>query len=150
MLGMTSGDSAATESKPVSQDNSKSTSLWLKGTAVFAILFGLLSIMSGGAVLFSGEAAELAGAYIDFVLWSNFLGGFLYAAAGFGIWFKQRWAVPLAILIAIATILVFAAFGMHIAGGARFEMRTVQAMTLRVAAWLAISFIAYRGILRQR
>ena len=124
--------------------------LWLKGTAVFAVLFGLLSIISGGAVLFSGEAAERAGAYVGFVLWSNFLGGFLYAAAGFGLWFRKRWAVLLAFLIAAATLLVFVAFGLYVAGGAPYEMRTVEAMAFRLVVWLIISFIAYRWIWRPR
>jgi hypothetical protein len=128
-----------------------SGSAWLKPTAVFAILFGLLSVMSGGAVLFSGEAAEqAAGAYVGFVLWFNFLGSFAYMAAGLGLWFHQRWGVILAYLIAVATLLVFAAFGLHVAGGAPYEMRTVWALSFRLVAWLVISLIAYLFIWRKR
>ena len=40
-------------------------SIWLKSAAVFSVLFGLLSIFSGGAVLFGGdEAQHAAGAYV--------------------------------------------------------------------------------------
>lgn len=126
-------------------------SAWLKPTAVLAILFGLLSVMSGGAVLFSGEAAEqAAGAYVGFVLWFNFLGSFAYMAAGLGLWFQQRWGVILACLIAAATLLVFAAFGLHVAGGAPYEMRTVWALSFRLGTWLVISLIAYQFIWRKR
>lgn len=107
--------------------------------------------MSGGAVLFSGEEAErAAGAYVGFVLWFNFLISFAYIAAGFGLWFQQRWAVLLAALIATATVLVFAAFGLHVASGAAYEMRTVAAMSFRLGVWLLISLIAYLCIWRKR
>jgi len=126
-------------------------SAWLKPAAVSAILFGLLSVMSGGAVLFSGEAVEqAAGAYVGFVLWFNFLVSFAYMAAGLGLWFRQRWAVLLTWLIVLATLLVFAAFGQHVAGGAPYEMRTVWAMSFRLAFWLVISLIAWRWIWRSR
>ena len=103
--------------------------------------------MSGGNVLFGGdEARRAAGAYIGFVVWFNFLGGFAYAAAGAGLCMRQRWAALLAFLIAAATLLVFLAFGLHVAGGAAYEVRTVVAMSFRLAVWLAISWIAYRRI----
>lgn len=57
---------------------------------------------------------------------------------------RQRWAPPLALLIAAATLLVFIAFGLHAAGGAPYEMRTVAAMSFRLGVWLVISLIAYR------
>ncbi len=131
--------------------SSNTGSAWLKPTAVLAILFGLLSIMSGGAVLFSGEEAErAAGAYVGFVLWFNFLGGFAYMAAGMGLWFRQRWAVIFAWLIAAATLLVFAAFGLHVAGGSPYEMRTVWALSFRLGTWLVISLIAFQFLWRKR
>jgi hypothetical protein len=119
----------------------------LKSAAVFSILFGLLSITSGGNVLFGGdEAKRAAGAYVSFVVWSNFLGGFAYVAAGAGLWLRQRWAALLAFAIAGAILLVAAAFGMHVANGGAYEMRTVGAMGFRLGAWLIISMIAYRSI----
>ena len=125
--------------------------LLLKSTAVFAILFGLLSVMSSAAVIFGGEEVwRAAGAYVGFVLWFNFLGSFFYMATGFGLWFGKRWAGLFSILIAIATLLVFAAFGLYATSGAEYEMRTVGAMSFRLGAWLIISLIAYRLILRPR
>ena len=51
--------------------------------AIFiAIVFGIMTIKSGGAVLFTdGEARLAAGDYVSFVLWFNFLAGFLYVVA---------------------------------------------------------------------
>ncbi len=115
--------------------------------AVTAVVFGLLSIASGGRALFGGEAARQAvGAYVPFVLWFNFLAGFAYVVAGGGLWALRRWAVALAGLIALATVLVFAAFGVHVLTGGAYEMRTVAAMTLRSLVWMAIAWMAWRRI----
>ena len=124
--------------------------LLLRTMAVLAIAFGLLTIVSGGRALFGGDAARLsAGAYVPFVLWFNFAAGFAYVAAGAGLWLQRRWAVGLAAAIAVATLLVFAAFGVHVMSGGAYENRTVAAMTLRSAVWLAIAWLSARRPRRQ-
>ena len=117
----------------------------LRVAAVVAALFGLMTIREGGAVLFVDGAARLAaGDYVPFVLWFNFLAGFAYVVAGVGLWFRRPWAARVALGIAVATLLVFAAFGWHVASGGAFETRTVVAMTLRSVIWLAIATIGWR------
>jgi hypothetical protein len=121
----------------------------LRAAAIAALLFGLLTIASGGNALFGGAAArEAAGAYVPFVLWFNFLAGFAYVAAAGGLWLGRRWAAGLALAIAGATLLVFAAFGVHVLNGGAYETRTVGAMTLRSLVWLAIGGLAWRRIPR--
>lgn len=116
---------------------------------LLAIAFGLLTLEEGGTVLFGGEAARLAaGRYVPFVLWFNFLAGFAYIAAGAGLWQGRRWAAPLATAIAVATFMVFAAFGLHVLAGGAYEARTVVAMTLRTLIWGAIAVYARRRRLR--
>jgi len=113
--------------------------------AIVSLAFGALTVFSGGRVLFGPDAARAAaGNYVPFVLWFNFLAGFAYLAAGTGLWRGRRWAAWLALAIAAATALVFAAFGVHIALGGAFEPRTVAAMTLRTALWVAIAALALR------
>lgn len=112
--------------------------------SIVAILFGILTIKSGGMVLFTkGEAYQAAGNYVPFVLWFNFLAGFAYIAAGLGLWFEKTWAISLSVVIALATLLVFAAFGIHVLMGENYEMRTVIAMSLRSTVWITIAAIAY-------
>jgi hypothetical protein len=121
--------------------------LLLRAMAVLAIALGLLTIASGGRTLFGGEAArQSAGAYVPFVLWFNFAAGFAYVVAGAGLWLRRLWTVRLAAGIAAATVLVFAAFGVHVMTGGAYEMRTVAAMTLRSVVWLAIAWLASRRI----
>lgn len=107
-----------------------------------AIAFGLLTVASGGATLFGG--LEM-GAVVLFVLWFNTLAGFAYVLAGFGLWQVRRWALPLSVAIFAATLLVFAGFGLHIAGGGAFEMRTVFAMALRSVVWGVIALVAHQA-----
>jgi len=117
---------------------------WLWLVAIIAVGFGLLTIKSGGAVLFiDGEARLAAGDYVGFVLWFNFLAGFAYIAAGLGLWFRKSWATGLAVAIALATLLVFAAFGIHVLMGGNYEVRTVVAMSLRSTVWIIIAVVSY-------
>ena len=114
--------------------------------ALFAILFGLLTIISGGSTLFNVEVRQLAGNYVGFVLWFNFLAGFAYVIAGVGLWSRQRWSMWLSFFIAAVTLIVFARFGLHIMCGGSYEIRTVAAMSLRTVVWFIISAVAYKHL----
>lgn len=118
----------------------------LRITGGVAIAFGLLTVVSGGTTLLG--ALEM-GAVVLFVLWFNTLAGLAYVVAGLGLWQGRRWAYPLSLAIFAATLLVFVAFGLHVAQGGAFEMRTVYAMTLRSAVWGAIALVARQLLTRQ-
>ncbi len=111
----------------------------LRVTGGFAIAFGVLTVASGGSTLLG--RLEM-GAVVPFVLWFNTLAGLAYVAAGLGLWRTRRWTLPLSISIFAATLLVFAGFGIHVAQGGAFEMRTVFAMALRSAVWGGIALMA--------
>ena len=116
--------------------------------SLVAVGFGLLTIKSGGAILFGDAAARAtAGNYVPFVLWFNFVAGFAYVAAGAGLWMQQRWSAWLAVAIAVATVITFAALGAHIYAGGLYEQRTLIAMSLRTMVWVTISAIAWRQLL---
>ena len=126
---------------------SRSIGFWV--VTAIAVLFGLLTIKSGGSVLFiDGQDRQAAGDYVPFVVWFNFLAGFLYIIAGAGLWMQKRWAVWLSICIALATVIVFAVFGIVVINGESYEVRTVVAMSLRTVVWVFISMFAYRKIIR--
>ena len=131
-----------------STKSGQSIGTWI--VAVIAVVFGLLTIKSGGSVLFvDGIAREAAGHYVPFVLWFNFLAGFAYLLAGAGLFMKKRWAAGLSIVIAATTLVVFALFGLHILDEGMYEVRTVVAMSVRTVVWALISIFAYRNIIRQ-
>ncbi len=118
--------------------------MWLRVAAVIGALFGLMTIREGGAVLFfDGPAHQAAGDFVPFVLWFNFLAGFAYVLAGLGLWRRRRWATWAASGIAVATLIVFAAFAWHVINGGAFEFRTVIAMALRSSVWVLIAAIGW-------
>lgn len=119
---------------------------WVRPVAVFALVFGLLTLKSGGGVLFFEGPRLAAGDYVPFVVWFNFLAGFGYIAAAVGLWQWRRWAALLAALLALMTLAVFAAFALHVLAGGAYEMRTVGAMTLRGGVWVAIAAGACRAL----
>jgi hypothetical protein len=126
----------------------KTIVVWI--LAVIAVIFGLLTIKAGGQVLFGGSSYQKSsGNYVLYVVWFNFLAGFVYLVAGAGIWMRKRWAVRLSLLIFIATIIVFAIFGLHIFKGGEYETRTVAAMSLRSLVWISIYLFSYRELIRR-
>ena len=121
----------------------RSVGLWI--VSIIAVVFGLLTIKSGGLVLFvDGIARENAGNYVPFVLWFNFLAGFAYLLAGVGLFMQKHWAVWISIVIVVTTIVVFSIFGLHILNEGMYEVRTVAAMSLRTVVWVLIAMFAYQ------
>ena len=119
---------------------------WRIPVAIVAFVFGALTVKSGGSVLFiDGADRAAAGDYVPFVLWFNFLAGFAYMVAAMSIYFWKASAAKLAVAIAVLTILVFAALGIHILMGGAYEMRTVYAMTLRSVVWLSFATMLMRA-----
>ena len=115
--------------------------------AAVAILFGALTVLSGGRALFGGaEARAAVGNAVPFVLWFNFMAGFAYIAAGITLFLRRRAAVVLSLGILAATVLVFLAFGIHVMLGNAYEMRTVGAMILRICVWAVLSVVALRTV----
>ncbi len=120
---------------------SASRSRTLTIAATVAVIFGLLTIVSGGRALFGGVDM---GAVVPFVLWFNFAAGFAYVLAGIGLWRGAGWAPMLALAITVATAAVFAAFLWHVGVGGAWEARTMGAMILRTGVWIVIATLALR------
>ena len=117
---------------------------------ILAILFGVLTIASGGRALFGDEAARKAvGAAVPFVLWFNFGAGFAYVLAGLAALLGGSWATWIARALAVATLVVFVAFGVHVLAGGAFELRTVIAMTLRSGFWVTQALLLPRVLDRR-
>ena len=120
---------------------------WAIAAALIAIIFGIVTIVVGGKTLFGASVERAAaGNIVPFVLWFNFIAGFAYVIAGFGLLVWKRWAAHLSAAIALATIAVFIAFWIHIILGGAFEERTVGAMIFRSVVWIAIAIAACRAL----
>ncbi len=130
------------------EKQTRSIGTWL--VSVVAVLFGLLTIKSGGAVLFiDGPDRVAAGSYVPFVLWFNFVAGFFYIVAGAGVFLQKRWAAQLAIGIMSLTLIVFVLLGLHVFNDGSYETRTVGAMTLRSVVWIVVALFTYRKFIKE-
>jgi hypothetical protein len=117
--------------------------------AIAAIVFGVMTVLTGGRALFGGlESRADFGKVVPFVLWFNFLAGFVYIVAGAGLLLCRRWAVYTSLLVAVSTILVFVAFGVHVIGGGASERRTIGALTIRSLFWVAVTILSIRAMKR--
>lgn len=114
-------------------------SRWVYVASIVAIVFGLVTIIEGGSTLFMAQKRTAAGHVVPFVLWFNFIAGFFYVIAGVALLKCHICARRLSWLIAAATLFVFAWFAIHIIRGGAYEMRTMMAMTLRSAFWIAVA-----------
>lgn len=117
----------------------------LRGASAAAIIFGVLTLLSDERILLGPPAA--AGEAVPFVQWFNFVAGFAYVLAGGGLLAGKPWAVWLATIIALSTITVFGALGVHILLGEPHEARTIVGMMLRMVVWQAITIIVWRAAL---
>jgi hypothetical protein len=114
-----------------------------------AIVFGALTVLTGGRALFGGlETRADFGNVVPFVLWFNFLAGFVYIVAGAGLLLSRPWAVYTSLLVAVSTILVSVAFGAHVIGGGAFERRTIGALIIRSLFWIAVTIVSIRVMKR--
>lgn len=125
----------------------RSIGIWF--FSLLACVFGVLTLKSGGSVLFiDGVARQAAGDYVPFVLWFNFSAGFIYILTAIALWLMRPWAVWLSLLLVISTLITFAALGLYIHNGGAYEMRTVIAMTLRITVWIVITVFAWNNFKR--
>ncbi len=109
---------------------------WLLG--VIATVFGVVTLLKGGHVLFGGPAARAeAGDIVMFVLVFNFSAGFAYVTSGVATLLARAWTIWVARALALSTLVVFAALGAHVLSGGAYELRTVIAMTIRSGFWVA-------------
>ena len=119
--------------------------LLITSLSIVAILFGIATLKEGGTVLFTEAGKQGAGNFVPFVLWFNFFAGFAYILAGIMLFRLKICSRKLSAVIAIATIIVFMLFGVHILNEGAYELRTVVAMTLRSGIWIAIALVAFRA-----
>lgn len=112
--------------------------------ALISILFGVITIKEGGSVLFTVAGKSDAGNFVPFVLWFNFLAGFVYVLTGVMLFRLKSCARKLSKALAIATGIVFILFIAHILNGGAYEFRTLVAMTFRLSIWISIAIYTHR------
>lgn len=119
----------------------------LNFVSIIVILFGLITLKEGGSVALNiGTARVDAGNYVPFVVWFNFLSGFVYITAGIGLWLKKTWAAKLSVFLLSSILAVYTLLFIHIFGGGLYETRTVFAMGFRSLIWGVTAFISFKTL----
>jgi len=119
--------------------------LWMKSVAVFAILFGAITLFKAGGVLFGPPSArDAVGNFVPFVVQFNFIAGVFYVIAGIGIYLMRGWAIVVSALISVATILTATVFARYSLAGGAYETQTVGALAIRIGFWILVTLILWR------
>ena len=128
----------------------KDSTRTLHHLGIAAMVFGALTLFSGGRALWGPAAAQVAmGEVVSWVLWFNFCAGFVYVVTGWGLWRSRAWwALWCSVALAVLTAAFALALAWHIFGGGGYEIRTVSAMALRLAfwAWVATACLRARNL----
>lgn len=104
-----------------------------------------MTLKEGGSVVFNiGNARVVNGNFVPFVVWFNFLSGFIYLLASWGLYKRKEWTKKLGISMIILILCVFIFFVIHIASGGLYEKRTVYAMIFRTLTWMFITLTAFK------
>ena len=113
--------------------------------------FGLLTLFLSSSVIFDwfGIRAK-EGNYVLFIVWANFICGFIYLIAAYGFLKIKSWTFK---TLSVATvILIVALIGLfiHIYSGGIYETKTVFAMLFRISVTIAFTVIAYFSINKKK
>lgn len=121
------------DNKPVCKHHNQK--IIKKALALFLLIFGVLTLKSGGSVLFTESAREAAGNILIEVVWFNFLAGFLYILAALGTWKDYAWNRKLTLFLFAAYLVIGVHFAAHVLRGGLYETRTAFALSFRTVLW---------------
>ncbi|MDX2471326.1 MAG: hypothetical protein QNL04_12205 [SAR324 cluster bacterium] len=113
----------------------------LKGLAIFMFIFGLLTVKSGGGVLFVDSIREVAGNYILPIVWFNFLAGALSLLVAPSLWLGKVWAPKVASAVFFAYLAMDLYLAVHIVTGGMYMEKTILAMAIRTTMWGLAGFL---------
>jgi hypothetical protein len=113
-------------------------------------LFGLLTLFMSSSVIFDlfGIRAK-EGNYVLFVVVSNFICGFFYLLAAYGLFRQKKWTSRLLMSAAGILVLSFIGLLLHINTGGLYEAQTIKAMIFRISFTLLFAGISWYYLSRQ-
>lgn len=119
-------------------------SITLKTSAIIITLFALITLFMSTSVIFDlFGIREKEGNYVLFVVISNFIAGFLYLIAAYGLFTENIWSSKLLLLTTIILIVSFVGLLIHANTGGIYEQKTINAMLSRIAITSAFTIISW-------
>ena len=117
----------------------------LKISAFLLTLFALITVFMSGSVIFDlfGIRAK-EGNYVLFIVVSNFISGFIYLIAAYGLFFGRTWTTRLLVFATSILTISFVGLIWHISSGGIYEQQTVKAMLFRIAITAVFAGLSWR------
>lgn len=110
----------------------KKINFWL---ALVFIIFGVITVISGGRSLFTVAGFNSRGQIVPVVLWYNFVAGFFYIIVGISTFKLKSCAKKVSAILAISSIIVLIYLINYIFQGGIYENKTLFAMSFRTIFW---------------
>ena len=112
-------------------------------SALLLAVFALLTLYLSSSIIFDlfGMRAK-QGNYVSFVIWANFISGFLYLGAVYGFIKQKKWTFR--VLMSVVFLLLITGIGLyfHIKSGGLYKTVTPKALLFRTGVSLFFSIIA--------
>ena len=113
--------------------------------------FGLLTLFLSASVIFDlfGISAK-EGNYVLFIVWANFISGFIYLVASYGFIKNKKWTTTILGISALILINAFIGFIIYIYADGVHETKTIGAMIFRITVTLIFVATAYFTITKKK
>lgn len=109
------------------------------------LVFGVMTVISGGRNLFTETGIATRGNIVPLVLWFNFTAGFFYLVAAFSTFKMKTCVKKLSIVLAILNTIVLLYLAGHIYQGGLYENKTVVAMSFRTLFWIVFAVYFHKS-----
>lgn len=123
----------------------------MKKNKILLYAISLVLIAFAGSTLFMSSSVifdwfgirEKEGDYVPFIVWTNFIAGFLYLIVAYGFLTTKRWTFWILAGTILLLMLALIFLLLYINRGGVYEMKTLGAMGFRIILTLIFSVIAY-------
>jgi magnesium-transporting ATPase (P-type) len=113
-------------------------------SAFILLVFAFVTLFMSSSVIFDwfGIRAK-EGNYVLFIVWTNFILGFLYVAAAYYFFKNNKRTFSVLLVALIVLIIALLALQFYIHNDGIYELKTVKAMIFRIVVTLAFALIAF-------
>ena len=118
---------------------------WIRRLQPTLLVFiGVVSVFMTSSVIFDwfGIRAK-EGNFVPFIVYTNFICGWIYLFAAYESWKHQWIGVRLLLLASIALIVAFVFLQLHIYNGGLYEIKTVKAMLFRITFTITMTVAGF-------
>lgn len=120
-------------------------------TGFIIALFGVITLFMSTSVIFGlFDIREKEGNYVMFVVIANFICAFLYLAAAYGFFVRQKWTTMILNIAVGVLVITFIGLGIHIYSGGIYEQKTIGAMIFRTLLTIGFALVSFYYISREK